>query len=406
MENNELMESKKDKKIFFKGILFGIMLTVCLTLCAKSLMIIYRFAVKKEINYETKTKLIYNTMKKNYVDEIDKKDMYEGMYAGMVFNTTDKYSTYIPASAYDEYQKNITGNYVGIGVMVFVNENDMVQFKTIYENSPAEKADIHEGDIITEVDGTKVDADNYDELIDMIQGEEGSVVKLKIYRPSTSETMDKDVTRAAVKTPTVSCDMLDDKIGYIRLSGFETVTPEQFNKAFDTLKKDGMDRLIIDLRNNPGGLLTSVRDVLDVFLDKGVITYTEDKYGKKDYVYSEDGGESLPVVILTNGKSASAAELFSAAMHDRYSAKLVGENTYGKGIMQTTFPFSDGSAVKLTTAKYYTPNGVCIDGVGIKPDVEIAAAPDFEMPELVKTKADFAEDDVQLDKAVEVIEGE
>lgn len=406
MENNGLQNNetyKKKDRNFLKGVLFGIMLTVCVALCARSGMIIYRHTAKGEINYNTKAKLIYETLEKNYVGDIDKKDLYEGIYAGMVFTTTDRYSTYIPAEAYGDYKQSTLGEYVGIGVVVGVDEQENVVIKYVYENSGAEEAGVMAGDIITEAEGVSASYENYSDIVDIIKGVEGTTVKLKLYRTSQAMSLEKEVERRKVDTPTVSSAMLEDKIGYIRISQFEGVTYEQFKTAFDALNEQGMERLIVDVRNNPGGLLTSVSDILDEFLDEGVITYTEDKNKKREYVYSKAGGIEIPMVVLVNGSSASAAELFSAAVRDRGVATLVGENTYGKGVVQTTFPLTDGSAVKITTSKYYTPAGVCIDGVGVKPDCEIAANPDFQMTYLAKSKAEFAENDIQLEKAIEEV---
>lgn len=406
MENNGLNNNeayKKKDRSFLKGVLFGIMLTVCAALCVRSGMIIYRYAAKGEINYNTKAKLIYETLEKNYVGDIDKKDLYEGIYAGMVFNTTDRYSTYIPAESYDDFKQSTTGEYVGIGVVIGVDEQENVVIKYVFENSGAEDAGIMEGDIITEADGVSAGYENYSDIVDIVKGVEGTTVKLKLYRPAQALSLEKEVERRHVDTPTVSSAMMEDKIGYIRISQFDGVTYEQFKTAFNSLNEQGMERLIVDVRNNPGGLLTSVSDILDTFLDEGVITYTEDKNKKREYVYSKAGGIDIPMAVLINGSSASAAELFSAAVRDRGVAGLVGENTYGKGVVQTTFPLSDGSAVKITTSKYYTPSGVCIDGVGVKPDCEIAASPDFQMPYLASSKAEFAENDIQLEKAIEEV---
>jgi carboxyl-terminal processing protease len=186
----------------------------------------------------------------------------------------------------------------------------------------------------------------------------------------------------------------DENIGYIIISGFEGVTSEQFEQAYNSLTEQGMQALVIDLRDNPGGLLTSVSDIADMLIPKGVITYTEDKKGKKDYVYSKDGEIEVPLAVLVNGNSASASELLSAAVQDTGKGVIVGTNTYGKGVVQTTFNLSDGSAVKVTTAKYYTPNGICIDGVGIKPDIEVELNPDYVLPTVIGKTASY---DTQLD---------
>ncbi len=409
-QNNMYQDINKKKKrirprhlFFMQGIVFGILFTLCTLVCVKQGIYIYKYGIKGELNYEAKTKLIYDTLEENYVGEINKEDMFEGMYLGMVLNTTDRYSTYIPASAYGDFKQSISGEYVGIGVVVNINENNNVEIKYVFEGSTSEEAGILPGDIIVSVDEVEATAENYEDIVELVKGVEGTVVKLKLYRPEQALTMTKEVERAKVDTPTVSCTMLEDKIGYIRISEFDGVTYDQFKAGLDDLTSQGMEKLIVDLRDNPGGLLTSVSDVLDEFLDEGVITYTENKAGEREYEYSSEGSLDIPVAVMVNGGSASAAELFTAAMQDRADADVIGENTYGKGVVQTTIPFSDGSALKLTTSRYYTPNGVCIDGVGVKPDYEISAYPDFEMPYLDNSKAEFAENDIQLEKALEVI---
>lgn len=402
-QRDEVKQDKRQASGFFSGMFFGILLTVCIVMMIQCVPVIYNSLVKHEINYQTKAKLIYNQLKEHYTGDIDEKDLYEGIYAGMVYNTTDKYSTYIPADTYTEYKEKTQGEYVGIGVVLGADENENIYIKYVYEGSPAEESGIKENDIIKSVEGVAASYSNYEDIVDIVRGVEGTTVEIEIYRPEQELTLKKTVERKQIDTPTVCYAMLEDKIGYIRISQFEGVTYNQFKAALDSLNADGMDRLIVDVRDNPGGLLDSVTAVLDEFLDDGVITYTEDKYGKKEYMYSKGEGIKIPVVVLTNASSASAAELFSAAVQDRGVGELVGETTYGKGVMQTTYPFSDGSALKLTTAKYYTPNGVCIDGVGVKPNYEIEANPDFQMPYISKTKAEFVDNDVQLDKAIEVI---
>lgn len=402
MDNME-NEKKHDSSGFLKGIVFGVMLSICTFLCARSGVIIYKAVISDEPDYEGKAKIIYQQLRENYVGDIDKDKLYEGIYEGMLYNTTDKYTYYIPKEAYTEFKESTAGEYVGIGVVVGINEDQNVVINHILDGSPCKEAGIVSGDILTKVEGTEVSYENYEDIVDIIKGKEGTDVHLTLYRPGQALTYERTIRRTHIDTPTVSSKMLDDKIGYIRISNFDGVTYDQFKTALEKLKGEGMEKLIMDVRDNPGGLLYSVTAVLDEFLEEGVITYTEDKYGKKEYEYSKGDGYKVPMAILTNGSSASAAELFSAAMRDRSGAMLVGENTYGKGVMQTTFPFKDGSAIKMTTAKYYTPNGVCIDGVGLKPDFEVKAYPDFEMPYLSSAQAELADKDIQLEKAVEVI---
>ena len=237
-----------------------------------------------------------------------------------------------------------------------------------------------------------------------IRGKENTQVNLTIYSPTTRETKDVKVTRKSISVPTVAHTVLKGDIGYIKISGFEEVTYEQYANAYNDLKKQGIKSLIIDLRDNPGGLVDSVAKVADDIIPKGIITYTEDKKGKKEYIYSKDGELDIPLVVLVNGGSASASELLSGAIQDTGKGTIVGENTYGKGVVQTTYSMNDGSAVKITTAKYYTPKGVCIDGIGIKPDVVVKSDKDYEPVIITSDKISCDEkNDKQLAKGIEIL---
>lgn len=415
MQNNDtpiIQSHNNDKELkreFNKGMAMGIVIAVLLMVLfalGKRTFTIYSNMLSGSIDYEDKAQLIYDTLKEHYVDDIGEDELYEGIFSGMVNYTTDQYSYYIPAESYEDFVSGTSGEYVGIGIVVSVDENENIAIQYVMEGSPAEAAGILPGDILVAVDGVEANLENYYDVIDMVKGEEGTTVDIKIYRHDQALTLEKTVERANIDTVTVSSAMMDDNIGYIRISEFDSVTYDQFKAALDELNSQGMKGVIMDVRDNPGGLLTSVTAVLDELLSEGIITYTEDKYGNKEYEYSTGDGIDIPVVVLTNGSSASAAELFTAALKDRGVGSVVGETTYGKGIVQTTFPLSDGSAVKITTAKYYTPSGVCIQGVGVEPDYEIKALPDFELPYMASGTAELSDNDIQLDKAVEILEGE
>lgn len=415
MQNNDMSiiqshnDDKELKREFNKGMAMGIVIAVLLMVLfvlGKRTFTIYSNMLSGSIDYEDKAQLIYDTLKEHYVDDIGEDELYEGIFSGMVNYTTDQYSYYIPAESYEDFVSGTSGEYVGIGIVVSVDENENIAIQYVMEGSPAEAAGILPGDILVAVDGVEASLENYYDVIDMVKGEEGTTVDIKIYRPDQALTLEKTVERANIDTVTVSSAMMDDGMGYIRISEFDSVTYDQFKAALNELNSQGMKGVIMDVRDNPGGLLTSVTAVLDELLSEGIITYTEDKYGNKEYEYSTGDGIDIPVVVLTNGLSASAAELFTAALKDRGVGSVVGETTYGKGIVQTTFPLSDGSAVKITTAKYYTPSGVCIQGVGVEPDYEIKALPDFELPYMASGTAELSDNDIQLDKAVEILEGE
>lgn len=411
MNNNENAKSKDneynnfndDKKPFLSNKIAVIMVVV-ITLLANSVVHnLYNIYFCKDAKYENKLEFIRKLVDENYAGEIDKEKLYEGIYTGALAFSTDKYSRYISAEDYKSFKIDTTGNYAGIGVKTMVDTNTpAILIISIYENSPAEKAGLKVGDKITKIDDMVVTLDNYDQAINNIRGHKGESVVFTVNR--NDKVFEATVVRDEVDIPTVGGAVVADDIGYIKLDGFESVTYEQFKVVLNDLKKENITKLIIDLRNNPGGLLDSVSAIADEIIPKGVITYMEDKNGKKEYIYSEEGELNMPLVVLVNENSASAAELLTAAVKDTKKGTIVGENTYGKGVVQTTFPLNDGSAVKLTTAKYFTPNGVCIDGVGIAPDVEVKASKDYILPILLSDKASCdLINDVQLIKAIEIL---
>ena len=237
------------------------------------------------------------------------------------------------------------------------------------------------------------------ELVKLIRGEEGTSVHLEVYRPSTGENLSFDVERKNVTLPSVSSQMLDDNIGYVHIDSFETETADQFEKAVAELDKEGMKAMVLDVRYNGGGLVTAVVQILDDILPEGTVVYTEDKNGHcETYTSSGDTYMEYPLAVLINGDSASASEILAGAIKDYKYGTLIGTTTFGKGIVQTIFPLEDGDAVKLTTAKYFTPNGNYIHSVGIDPDIEL----EYEYLDPDGTEYDVKYDN-QIQKAVEVL---
>lgn len=246
-----------------------------------------------------------------------------------------------------------------------------VTVSKVYEGTPAEEAGLEKNDqilMVDDIDATSMELTN---LVKNIRGEAGTVVHLTIYRESTDETLELDVERREVNLPSVTGKMIDDKIGYMEISEFQTNTAKQFDTILADLQDQGMEGLVVDLRGNPGGLVTAVVDVLDTILPEGTVVYTEDKYGNRDTYTSDPDCLKCPIVVLVDENSASASEIFAGAIKDYKYGKLVGKTTFGKGIVQTIFPLENGAAVKVTTAKYYTPKGNNIHGTGIAPDYEV-----------------------------------
>ncbi|MBQ9518887.1 MAG: S41 family peptidase [Firmicutes bacterium] len=370
--------------------------------------VIYKRYVKHEIDSSIKEKAIYSLIKKYYIEDIDENEMQEGIYAGMTAIPTDQYSYYMSAEEAAEYTEKTEGNYVGIGVRIQADYNlDIVKVESVFKPSPAYDAGIKKGDILKSVSGVDITSTNMDEAVDLVRGPENTTVDIVINRPSEDKDIELTVYRKNVDTPTVFGRMLENGIGYIQITNFDGVTPDQFDAELINLQAQNMQKLIIDLRGNPGGLLTSITAVAERLIPGGNLTYTEDKYGQREYVKLDDDYLDIPLAVLVNKSSASASELFTGAVKDTKRGTIIGKNTYGKGVVQTPFPLKDGSIVKLTTSRYYTPAGICIDGVGIAPDIEVNPAEDFEMPNLNDEDAVIdVEADLQLKKAVEVLQNE
>ena len=325
--------------------------------------------------------------------EITEEEKENGMYKGLFESLGDVYSCYYTPEEYKILEEQTQGVYYGIGAYVSQDvETGFCAISGVIKNSPAEEAGLMEGDIIYKVDGEDMTGLELDEVVSNIRGEEGSEVTLTLVRDG--KNMEVTLTRARVNTPTVDSEMLQDGIGYLQITEFDDVTTEQFNENMAQLKADGMKGLIIDLRGNPGGNVTTVCAIAEQLLPEGLIFYMEDKDGNKTE-YKCDGADfDLPLVVLVNEYSASAAEILSGAVKDAGIGKLVGKKTFGKGIVQNVIPLEDGSAIKLTIANYYTRGGNDIHLKGVEPDVEVDLDTDAYLDDGT---------DTQLDKALEVL---
>lgn len=324
-------------------------------------------------NTNEKLEDIQALIDKNFYFEDDEQQKQDGIVKGYLEGLDDPYSVYYTAEEYASFMEDTEGEYVGIGVQVSQNADTKVITVVKVFDGPAKEAGIKDNDIITKVEGNDVSDQDIDAVVDKIRGEEGTEVKVTVYRSSDGEDHDFTVKRRKVENPTVEYKMLDNKIGYIEVSSFYEVTADQYITAVKDLEKQGMKGLIVDLRNNGGGLLDTAVKMLDFMLPAGKLVYTEDKEGNvtSEYKSTDDEQFTKPLAILVNGYSASASEIFAGAIKDYGAGTLVGTNTFGKGIVQRMFPLDDGSAIKLTIAKYFTPNGNDIHEVGIKPDNEV-----------------------------------
>ena len=333
-----------------------------------------------------------------YKTDVDKEEEAVGMYKGLMDSLGDPYSVYYTEEELNDLMTDTAGIYYGIGAYVSLDEDmNLPRISGVMPGTPAERAELMTDDIIYEVDKESTQGLKLDEVVSLIKGPEGTTVHLTLLRGSKMEEIEVDVERSAVEVPTVNTKLLgeNENIGYLQITEFDDITPDQFTEGMAELRESNIEGLIIDLRSNPGGSLQAVCDIARQILPKGIIVYTVDRNGERED-YTCDGAHEIdiPVVVLVNQYSASASEILSGAIKDYKLGKLVGMTTFGKGIVQRVFDLKDGTAVKLTVSNYYTPNGNNIHGIGIEPDVEV----EYDADAYAKDKTDN-----QLDKAVEVM---
>lgn len=340
---------------------------------------------------------------KFYFDASDDSEREEYIYKGIMESLDDPYSVYYTAEEYADMVKTSSGSYEGIGVSIQQNlETKILTVIRVFQGSGAEDAGMLPKDIITAVNGRELNGEEVSEVVTWIKGEPGTTVDVTVYRPSTDEELTLTIERRKIDNSTVSYKLLEQGIGYIEVTDFYETTAEQFSVAIAQLQAQGMQSLIVDLRNNPGGYVYVVVDMCNQILSEGTIVYTEDKNGTILETYEADNKQSLdiPMVVLVNGSSASASEIFAGCMKDHGTATIVGTTTFGKGIVQQVVPLTDGSAVKLTIAKYFTPNGNDIHETGIEPDVIIELPEELEYEPVIQES-----EDTQLQKAIEILNG-
>lgn len=331
-----------------------------------------------------------------YEDDIDEDALIDGIYSGYSEALGDPYTEYYDEEETEALYESTSGEFSGIGATMSQNfDSGEITVSNVYEDSPADKAGMKQGDIIYEVDGRSVSGQDLETVVSWIKGEQGTDVTLRVLRDG--EEVELTATRDVIEVQTVSSEMKDDRIGYIAVSEFDSVTYDQFEKALNDLESQGMQGLVIDLRGNPGGSLTTVTDMLKLLLPEGTIVSTKDKYGNTEEITCDGKHEfTKPLAVLVNQYSASASEIFSGAIQDYGTGTIVGMTTYGKGVVQQLMDLGDGTCLKVTIAEYYTPSGRSINGTGVEPDVEVEYEYDENNPDA----------DNQLDKALEVVRGE
>lgn len=440
----EINENKQNK--FWKGALVGSLVTAFVGLIivgvAAGIHLIAGTVIDNQVQTQIESKqeleeflnygkidekmhLIQQIIESHYLFEEDAEEIEAGIYSGLMYGLGDPYSVYYTKANYEKMMEATEGIYCGIGASVSQNRSTgLTTVVKVFRGSPAEEAGMLPGDVIFEVSGLEATGYDLDLLVSQyIRGAENTYVDITVFRSADNDYVKLKVQRRQIEVETVEFKMLDGDVGYVLISQFDVVTPGQFKAAIETLEEQGMKSLIFDIRNNPGGILDSVVEMIAYVLPDdrmgGMLVYTEDRNGNGDKYYTENGqirckrydGRKtygfpkednhqidLPIVVLVNENSASASEIFAGSMKDYEWATLVGTTTFGKGIVQNLIPLGDGTAIKLTTSHYFTPSGFGLHKKGIEPDVEI------ELAEEQKKKVTIeVEEDDQLQKALEVL---
>lgn len=339
----------------------------------------------------------------NFLFDYEEKDLYDGSLKGMFANLGDPYTQYYTKEEFSKLMESIDGRYKGIGVLVQASKEGLIKVVQVFDDSPAKEAGMKAGDYITKVEGKEFTADQMEDAVALMKGDEDTTVNITIKRISDDKPEGEDID-LAVDRRDVRVDTVDEsikevdgkKIGYIHIKSFDDVTKEDFEKSYKKLKDGGIEGLVLDLRNNPGGSLDVCLDIADKFLDEGTIVTTKDKKGNVVTEESDAEMDDIPMTVLVNENSASASEILSGALKDRKRAKVIGQKTFGKGIVQKLFPLNDGSGAKITISEYHTPSGVKINKVGVSPDIEATNDnPDLEI------KEENLDKDSQYQKALE-----
>ena len=339
----------------------------------------------------------------NFLFDYEEKDLYDGSLKGMFANLGDPYTQYYTKEEFSKLMESIDGRYKGIGVLVQASKEGLIKVVQVFDDSPAKEAGMKAGDYITKVEGKEFTADQMEEAVALMKGDEDTTVNITIKRISDDKPEGEDINlkvdRRDVRVDTVDESIKEvdgKKIGYIHIKSFDDVTKEDFDKSYKKLKDGGIEGLVLDLRNNPGGSLDVCLDIADKFLDEGTIVTTKDKKGNVVTEESDAEMDDIPMTVLVNENSASASEILSGALKDRKRAKVIGEKTFGKGIVQKLFPLNDGSGAKITISEYHTPSGAKINKVGVSPDIEATNDnPDLEI------KEENLDKDSQYQKALE-----
>ena len=391
------------KKEFWKG--FGAALVLVLAVGAAwkpvcRMIPWHSIPFEVPLSRSAKVEIMESYLDQYYVEEFDKTLVEEMLFSGMVAGVGDRYTYYMPEETLEQYLENTNGNFDGVGIEVYTTQDGEVVISRVMEGQPAQQAGLQEGDVIIGVDGEDMRGKMISDVAAKIRGKAGTEVTIEVLRKSTGETLKMTMQRAVVVMESVDSRMINGKIGYISISGFKENTYDQFKTALDALQKDGMKGLVLDLRDNPGGLVKSVYQIGEELLPEGTMVYTLDKKEKRDDLKCDGTYLDIPLVVLVNENSASASEILAGAVKDTDRGTLVGMQTFGKGLVQRLFTLPDGSGLNVTIQKYYTPKGTSIHGIGIEPDEVVQLGEKY----LATALTDIPEDeDAQLQKAMEVL---
>ncbi len=406
-EETSLPENRKSDRKFLKGAVTGAAVVLIAVVCVLGGGKLIRYFItggsyasgsvsEKDVN--DKLDLINALIDRYYLyeDEVDADALVEGIYSGYASALGDPYTEYYDKEEAQALLENTNGEFSGIGATLTQASGDTgVTIVNVYKDSPADKAGLKAGDILYQVDDHEVAGEDLETVVSWVKGETGTEVTLKVRRDGEELTV--TAVRDTIEVQTVEYEMKEDNIGYLSVSEFDKVTYDQFSEALDSLEEQGMEGLVIDLRNNPGGNLDTVTDMLRLLLPKGTIVSIKDKDGNTEELTCDGEHEfTKPLAVLVNQYSASASEIFSGAVQDYGTGQIVGVTTYGKGVVQQLTDLGDGTYLKLTIAEYYTPSGRSINGIGVEPDVEVEYKYDENDPDA----------DNQLDRAIEVVRNE
>lgn len=338
-------------------------------------------------------------IKDSFLREVDQQKLEEGQLKGMFQALEDPYSVYMTEEEFKDFSEHTKGVYGGIGVIVTPGEDNLITVVSPIEDTPGERAGLKTGDKIIKVNGEEFTADNMDKAVQLMKGEPRTSVSITVLRKDKygkNDYIDMDIVREEIRLITVKSDMIEDNIGYIKITSFDDLTYGDFKKNLSSLMSKNIEGIILDLRSNPGGLLDVCVDIADEFLGEGIVVYTETRDGERAYEKSNKNKIDLPLIVLVNEGSASASEILAGAIKDRNRGTLIGNKTFGKGVVQRIKQLSDGSGFKLTVSEYFTPNGTSIHGVGIEPDIVVDLPDDVEVIGI-----ENLEEDLQLQTAIE-----